>query len=231
MVHLALAAAAEAAAGVRGEMPNSPSSPTGTAVSYAYGVANSRYAAGYHTGVDFSAATGTPIKSVTSGVCKRYVGGAYGKGFIIDDGKHEWLYAHCSVRLVVPGQRVKVGQVIAKVGATGNTTGPHLHLEQSKGRRWAYGNVQNPQWQQSYSDSPAPPANAPAQDSTTGGFVPDASTNSIALDNLKSLFDSMSSSQFWVNLLMIVLGAILILVGVYRTAAPTNLVGKVISNV
>ncbi len=84
-----------------------------------------------HTGVDFGVGHGTPIHAAGSGVVimAGYYKG-YGNTVIIDHGKNTTtLYGHCSSLLVSEGQSVKVGQVIAKVGSTGMSTGPHLHWE------------------------------------------------------------------------------------------------------
>ena len=55
-------------------------------------------------------------------------------------------YSHQSRMVVKVGQKVTRGQIIGYVGTSGNVTGPHLHLELSRGRRWAYGRVQRPVW-------------------------------------------------------------------------------------
>ena len=84
-----------------------------------------------HTGLDFSAGTGTPIRAVLGGrVVSSGWGGAYGQLTKIEarPGLQFW-YAHQSARRVRVGQVVKTGQVIGRVGQTGNTTGAHLHLE------------------------------------------------------------------------------------------------------
>lgn len=88
-----------------------------------------------HTGVDFAAPTGTPIRAVADGVVtmSRYNGG-YGKMVLLDhDNRNgsDWhsLYGHASKLVVKVGQRVKQGQIIAYVGSTGRSTGPHLHFE------------------------------------------------------------------------------------------------------
>ncbi len=84
-----------------------------------------------HTGLDFSAGTGTPIRAVLGGrVVSSGWGGAYGQLTKIEarPGLQFW-YAHQSARSVRVGQVVKTGQVIGRVGQTGNTTGAHLHLE------------------------------------------------------------------------------------------------------
>ncbi|MYR43067.1 peptidoglycan DD-metalloendopeptidase family protein [Streptomyces sp. SID5910] len=96
-----------------------------------FGVPGSMWASGHHTGLDFPAATGTPIKAVANGrVSLATSGGPYGKHVIIDHGGGlQSLYAHMSrIRTTVP-KSVNGGSRIGDVGATGNTTGPHLHLE------------------------------------------------------------------------------------------------------
>lgn len=86
-----------------------------------------------HTGVDFGAPTGTPIRAAGSGtvdLAGRH--GAYGNTVVLKHGaKYKTLYAHMS-RLAAgirPGTRVNQGQVIGYVGTTGRSTGPHLHFE------------------------------------------------------------------------------------------------------
>lgn len=84
-----------------------------------------------HRGVDFAAPSGTPIKAVDGGVVL-YVGwyGGYGKIVMIDHGDDlVTLYAHTSRYVVATGQKISRGQVIAYVGSTGLSTGPHLHFE------------------------------------------------------------------------------------------------------
>jgi murein DD-endopeptidase MepM/ murein hydrolase activator NlpD len=84
-----------------------------------------------HTGLDFSAGTGSAIRALTAGrVTYTSWGGAYGNLTKVEhaNGVESW-YAHQSSRAVQVGDSVAAGQVIGRVGATGNTTGPHLHLE------------------------------------------------------------------------------------------------------
>lgn len=84
-----------------------------------------------HTGVDFGAGYGTPIRAAAGGevVMASYMRG-YGNTVVIDHGGGvTTLYAHCSALLVGEGQSVRQGQVIARVGSTGLSTGPHLHFE------------------------------------------------------------------------------------------------------
>lgn len=147
---LAVSKPAATAAKVKTVVTGKVSSPVpGHSVTYAFGVRNSRYAAGYHTGADYAAAVGTPVVAVRSGRIIRSdgAGGAYGNWIqlLADDG-HVYVYCHLSVRQVSVGQTVKAGQQIGKVGATGNVTGPHLHFEKAKGSSWRYGWVEKPVW-------------------------------------------------------------------------------------
>ncbi|WUG28630.1 peptidoglycan DD-metalloendopeptidase family protein [Streptomyces sp. NBC_00464] len=89
------------------------------------------WSSGRHTGLDFPAAVGTAIKAVADGtVSQSTSGGPYGiHGMISHGGNLSSMYAHMSKILMRAGQHVKQGQVIGRVGATGNVTGPHLHLE------------------------------------------------------------------------------------------------------
>lgn len=95
-----------------------------------YGV-SSRLRKSTHTGLDISAVTGTDIKVVADGtVISAGYSGSYGYLVKVDHGNGvETWYAHTSKMYVKKGDTVKAGDVIAAVGSTGNSTGPHLHLE------------------------------------------------------------------------------------------------------
>ncbi|MFJ1653655.1 M23 family metallopeptidase [Streptomyces sp. NPDC088337] len=96
-----------------------------------FGQAGSMWSSGYHTGLDFAAPTGTLLKAIHTGtVTEAGWAGAYGYRTILtlDDGTELW-YCHQSSISVSVGQQVSTGDVIGRVGATGNVTGPHLHLE------------------------------------------------------------------------------------------------------
>lgn len=84
-----------------------------------------------HEGVDIAADQGQPVRAVKDGrVVFAGPRGTYGETVIIDHGAGlRTLYAHNSRLLVSEGQRVLAGQSIARVGSTGRSTGPHLHLE------------------------------------------------------------------------------------------------------
>ncbi|GAB2977739.1 M23 family metallopeptidase [Nocardioides montaniterrae] len=84
-----------------------------------------------HTGLDFAAPAGTPIHAIADGVVvSTEYDGSYGNKTVVklDDGTVLW-FCHQTEFLVQPGQRVHTGETIGTIGSTGNTTGPHLHLE------------------------------------------------------------------------------------------------------
>ncbi|PUA81827.1 M23 family metallopeptidase [Nocardioides currus] len=84
-----------------------------------------------HTGLDFSAPTGTPIHAIANGtVTEVGYDGSYGNKTVVtlEDGTELW-YCHQTSFLVSVGDTVRGGETIGLVGATGNVTGPHLHLE------------------------------------------------------------------------------------------------------
>ncbi|WUH91397.1 M23 family metallopeptidase [Streptomyces sp. NBC_00433] len=82
-----------------------------------------------HTGIDFPVMVGTPVMAVTDGTVRTQWSGSYGNMAIVTapDGTETW-YCHLSSTKIRSGS-VKAGTVIAYSGNTGNTTGPHLHLE------------------------------------------------------------------------------------------------------
>lgn len=89
----------------------------------------------FHSGLDFAAASGTPVYSAGNGVVS-HVGNKSGYGQVVEVTHDDGLvtrYAHLSAYLSKPGQRVSTGTPIAKVGTTGRSTGPHLHFEVRKG--------------------------------------------------------------------------------------------------
>jgi len=91
-----------------------------------------------HTGMDFSAKTGTPIYATGDGKISkvRRSRRGYGNHVIIDHGYgYKTLYAHMNKYSVKKGQKVKRGEVIGYVGSTGTSVAPHLHYEVHKDGR------------------------------------------------------------------------------------------------
>ena len=83
-----------------------------------------------HKGIDIAAESGTNIKSAMSGtVIVAGENSEYGKFIKIENKSVMTVYAHCKELKVKVGDKIKLGQTIATVGSTGNSTGPHLHFE------------------------------------------------------------------------------------------------------
>ncbi|MGI5353392.1 M23 family metallopeptidase [Streptomyces sp. CA-250714] len=84
-----------------------------------------------HTGQDFAAPNGTPVKAVHSGTIKEAGwAGSYGYRVVLklEDGTELW-FCHLSSMTKSAGDKVGTGDVIGRVGSTGNSSGPHLHVE------------------------------------------------------------------------------------------------------
>ncbi|MWA08728.1 peptidoglycan DD-metalloendopeptidase family protein [Streptomyces sp. BA2] len=96
-----------------------------------FGKKGSMWSSGYHTGLDFPAPTGTTIRAVNDGTISQVAsGGPYGKHVAINHGGGlSSFYAHMSSMVAKMHKHIGRGKPIGKVGSTGNTTGPHLHLE------------------------------------------------------------------------------------------------------
>ena len=88
---------------------------------------------GFHRGVDFAAPQGTPIMASLSGTVIRSEYHASWGNYVAIEHQNglTTLYAHNHRNLVEVGQTVEQGEVIASMGSTGNSTGPHLHFEVS----------------------------------------------------------------------------------------------------
>lgn len=119
--------------------------PVGGRITTPYGASGSHWKSGHHTGVDFRAPMGTRVRAVADGTVVRIGhGGAYGNSISINHGgKIYTMYAHLSRVGVHVGQHVSGGAFIGLSGASGNTTGAHLHFEVRKGAD-QYANTINP---------------------------------------------------------------------------------------
>lgn len=107
---------------------------SGTYIRPTNGIISSRYGyrhGEFHTGVDFASARGTGIKvSNTGKVISAGWRGNYGLCVMVDHGNGvQTLYGHCSQLYVSVGDYVSKGDIIAAVGSTGRSTGPHVHFE------------------------------------------------------------------------------------------------------
>lgn len=118
----------------------------GHRVTFAYGVRRAHYAAGYHTGDDYAAPTGTPVVAVVDGEVRGPYNDPRGYGlYVILRGNNRRDYYYCHLNVVRATGRVKAGQRIGDVGNSGNSTGSHLHLE-DRPIGGGYGAVRKPSW-------------------------------------------------------------------------------------
>ena len=89
----------------------------------------------FHTGIDIGASKGTPLYAPYDGtVLKAKWNDSYGNYIVVacQDGLELW-FAHCSALLAKAGDTVRAGDVIARVGSTGDSTGPHVHFMARRG--------------------------------------------------------------------------------------------------
>jgi murein DD-endopeptidase MepM/ murein hydrolase activator NlpD len=112
-------------------VPSSPPLDVGVGSGFGFRADPFTGRAALHTGLDFPAEAGTPIQAAAGGlVVTKESHVAYGNMLEIDHGNGlVTRYAHCSSIDVEVGALVRRGQVVAKVGNTGRSTGPHLHFE------------------------------------------------------------------------------------------------------
>ncbi len=127
----------EPGCGRAGSCPLAPfageSMPVDGVVSSEYGYRNDPFHGGrrFHKGIDIAAAAGSPVQSLAEGVVSvAEERPGLGRVVVVEhaDGWRS-LYAHCEAMEVKPGDRIEAGEVIATVGSSGRSTGPHLHLE------------------------------------------------------------------------------------------------------
>ena len=113
-------------------------------VNCAYGVKGKHWSGGIHKGVDQACPVGTTVRSPVDGVVVG-VGVVWGQAFgrkqvtieFVSGGKkYTVILAHMSAESVEVGQKVKAGDIVGKSGKDGNVTGPHVHMEVQKQRRY-----------------------------------------------------------------------------------------------
>lgn len=109
---------------------------SGLRVTQRFGVKDSRYAAGEHTGIDFGTSGDDAIRCVADGTCviSSFDSDGFGNYVVIQHAgdRYSW-YCHLTRRGVGVGDRVKKGQQLGVMGSTGNSTGKHLHYQESVG--------------------------------------------------------------------------------------------------
>ncbi len=119
----------------------------GYKITTGHGVAGPMWSTGHHTGVDYAAPAGTEVVAAARGtVVDVSSGGPYGNRIVIqhDDG-YRTTYNHLSRVDVHVGQSVDAGDHVGAVGSTGNSSGPHLHFEVSRGGDgWSGGSFVDP---------------------------------------------------------------------------------------
>ncbi len=103
-------------------------------VTQPWGRPNPRYSAKRHTGIDFGMPVGTPLLAICDAKVSKVLNDkSYGLvvaiEYVVDGVKYETWYCHMSKQGATVGQAVKEGQELGLSGNTGNSTGPHLHLE------------------------------------------------------------------------------------------------------
>lgn len=203
-----------------------------TTVTNAYGVPNNRYAAGYHTGVDFAGRIGDPVYAATGGTViqvKNTGKTGYGKQVLVQDpdGTYE-LYGHLSQIFVTPGQAVATGSNIAQVGNTGNSTGSHLHFEVRKTTK--YGSDIDPlRWLKVASTGQATTAGGTVipkglGNSQTGAGKPQIQQASF-LSGTNEFLRIISDGQFWIRVLEIAFGILLVMFGIVSLTGTTLIPG------
>lgn len=114
---------------LKGQLPSTPYKKLGR-----------MWSKGYHTGIDYAVPTGTDVLAIADGVIvDANWGRSYGVQLVSAINGGFIIYAHLLAALVKPGDKITAGQVIAKSGNTGNSTGPHLHVELRNHIRWSLG--------------------------------------------------------------------------------------------
>ena len=231
----------------------------GIPITTPYGKPGTRWKAGHHQGVDFAAPSGTPYAAVADGIVIA-TGSAWGANLgdqqiVIDhqvDGQDYYtVYAHGNTETVQVGDRVTAGQIIGTIGARGNTTGPHLHLEAHTVPAWDTVSDVNPAPLLAYnggmSGTPGTATLSGHALHTAGYTQPVIKTTQVSTYQAQTAYDAtqvfnplgdtsrliriLTDGQFWIRVLEIAGGAALIIWGVtIITAGNVGLNPAVLKN-
>lgn len=186
-----------------------------------YGRKNARYVKGYHTGVDIGCANGSPIRAVADGkVTFAGWNGPYGNQVRQSVNGGEVWYNHMSRLEVKKGDGLSAGSIIGRLGTTGQSTGPHLHLEVRV-------NGKDVDPMPYLSGSKVIPAGS--TDATQVGLNP--------LDAIKGVgnfFEMLTDPVTWLRVGMFIGGGVLLLmafVGLAKTKALGKVAGQTVKKV
>ncbi|MFE9934532.1 M23 family metallopeptidase [Streptomyces sp. NPDC005533] len=110
---------------------------------------HTRYSAGFHTGIDYAAPSGSSVYAIRSGRVEVSQDDPHGFGKWVGlraDNGRLYVYAHLFRISVRSGDAVSAGDKLGTVGATGRAIGPHLHFEDHSQGPFKYGDVREPRW-------------------------------------------------------------------------------------
>ena len=110
-----------------------------------FGKLGKHWSGGKHLGCDFAVPIGTPVLAMVDGkVTNSTWGKAYGNQVVMAVDGGFLIYAHLNKLRCKPGQFIKKGEIVGESGNSGNSTGPHLHIELRNQARWTGGTAIDP---------------------------------------------------------------------------------------
>jgi murein DD-endopeptidase MepM/ murein hydrolase activator NlpD len=110
-----------------------------------FGKVGKHWSSGKHLGADFAVPIGTPVLAMVDGkVTNSTWGKAYGNQVVMAVDGGFLIYAHLNKLRCKPGQFIKKGEIVGESGNSGNSTGPHLHIELRNQARWTGGTAIDP---------------------------------------------------------------------------------------
>lgn len=182
-------------------------------ITQGYGVKNSRYVSGYHTGLDIGCMSGSPIYAAHDGkVTFAGPNGAYGNQVRLAlNSSLTTTYNHMSRIAATVGQNVSAGTIIGYIGNTGNSTGPHLHFEvQING--------------QHVDPNPYLSGATVIPGGSTGTATQAGFTSSIS--NLGKAVDWITDTHNWLRIGIVALGGILLLMALIGLSGVKGMTDK-----